>query len=84
MDESVLRGNAGILKCHIPSFVADFVSVSAWIQDEVNELFNIELDRQLVASSSSTNTNRWYLFVYMHTISSYDFWLLMNVILRLA
>lgn len=69
MDESVLRGNAGILKCHIPSFVADFVTVSAWIEDEVNELLNIDLDRQLVASasSSSTNTNRWYFFLFAYT-----------------
>lgn len=39
MDEHVLRGNTGILKCHIPSFVADFVTVSAWIDDENNEYY---------------------------------------------
>ncbi len=38
MDEYVLFGNPGILKCHIPSFVADYVHVEAWIQNE-----NIEL-----------------------------------------
>lgn len=31
MDEHVLRGNAGLLKCHIPSFVSDFVSVVGWL-----------------------------------------------------
>ena len=31
MDESVLKGNSAILKCVIPSFVGDFVSVEAWV-----------------------------------------------------
>lgn len=39
MDEHVLRGNTGILKCHIPSFVADYVVVSAWIEDEHTEIY---------------------------------------------
>lgn len=42
MDEHVLRGNAGIVKCHIPSFVIDFVFVEAWIledHDEANEIY---------------------------------------------
>lgn len=33
MDEYVLRGNSAIIKCHIPSFVADYVYVSAWVED---------------------------------------------------
>ncbi|MPC33064.1 hypothetical protein E2C01_026403 [Portunus trituberculatus] len=33
-DEFVIRGNAAILKCSIPSFVADFVTVQAWITDD--------------------------------------------------
>lgn len=36
MDEYVLRGNAAIIKCHIPSFVADYVFVSGWLEDENN------------------------------------------------
>lgn len=39
MDEHVLRGNTGILKCHIPSFVADFVFISAWIENEQTEIY---------------------------------------------
>lgn len=31
-----MKGNAAIVKCSIPSFVADFVSVVAWV-DEDNE-----------------------------------------------
>lgn len=30
IDEYVLKGNAAILKCLIPSFVADFVQVIDW------------------------------------------------------
>lgn len=40
MDEHVLRGNTGILKCHIPSFVADYVFVSTWIEDEDTEIYS--------------------------------------------
>jgi hypothetical protein len=33
-EENVLRGNAAILKCHIPSFVTEFVSITTWIISE--------------------------------------------------
>lgn len=33
-DEFVLRGNAGTLKCLVPSFVGDFVQIVEWISDE--------------------------------------------------
>lgn len=39
-EEYVLRGNAAVLKCAIPSFVSDFVVVSAWIIDEQEILAN--------------------------------------------
>lgn len=29
-----MRGNAAILKCLIPSFVADFVYVTAWVDSD--------------------------------------------------
>lgn len=32
--EYVIKGNPAILKCSIPSFVADFVQVESWIDDE--------------------------------------------------
>ena len=32
--EYVIRGNSVIMKCEIPSFVADFVSVQAWVDSE--------------------------------------------------
>ncbi|XP_017867796.1 PREDICTED: Down syndrome cell adhesion molecule-like protein Dscam2 isoform X3 [Drosophila arizonae] len=39
MDESILRGNSAILKCHIPSFVADFIMVDSWVEDEEREIY---------------------------------------------
>lgn len=33
-NEYVIRGNAAILKCAIPSFVADFVVVVSWIDSD--------------------------------------------------
>lgn len=32
--EYVIKGNSAVLKCSIPSFVADFVYVEAWIDEE--------------------------------------------------
>lgn len=36
----MLRGNAAILKCHISTFVTEYVSVSSWIisEGDVDEL----------------------------------------------
>lgn len=36
-NEYIMRGNSAIIKCLIPSFVADFVQVVAWINDEGEE-----------------------------------------------
>lgn len=44
MDEHVLRGNAAIIKCHIPSFVIDFVYISAWILEENNDITEIHAE----------------------------------------
>lgn len=38
MTEYVIKGNAAVLKCSIPSFVADFVRVESWIDEEGNVL----------------------------------------------
>lgn len=32
--EHVIRGNAAVVKCLIPSFVADFVTVESWHTDQ--------------------------------------------------
>ena len=31
---NVIKGNSAVLKCNIPSFVADFVTVKSWVTDD--------------------------------------------------
>lgn len=42
LTEYVIRGNSAVLKCSIPSFVADFVKVEAWIDEEGTEITLID------------------------------------------
>lgn len=44
MEEYVLRGNSAILKCHIPSFVSEYVTVISWIISEGDEIDEINID----------------------------------------
>lgn len=37
VSEYVIRGNTAVLKCNIPSFVADFVKVEAWVGSDSSE-----------------------------------------------
>lgn len=37
VSEYVIRGNTAVLKCNIPSFVADFVKVEAWVASDGGE-----------------------------------------------
>ncbi|XP_036333540.1 Down syndrome cell adhesion molecule-like protein Dscam2 isoform X48 [Rhagoletis pomonella] len=38
-NEYVIKGNAAVVKCKIPSFVADFVQIEAWVDEEGVELW---------------------------------------------
>ena len=38
LPESIIVGNDAIVKCSIPSFVTDFVSVASWVDSEGNQL----------------------------------------------
>lgn len=38
-DEYVIRGNAAVLKCNIPSFVADHVEIVEWIDSNGEQYF---------------------------------------------
>lgn len=44
LKEYVIRGNTAILKCNIPSFVADYVSVEGWVVDDTLELAHTKDD----------------------------------------
>lgn len=37
VSEYVIKGNTAVLKCNIPSFVADFVKVEAWSGSDGSE-----------------------------------------------
>lgn len=45
VEENVLRGNAAIIKCLIPSFVTEYVSVASWIISEGDQDTEIKADR---------------------------------------
>lgn len=64
MEESVLRGNAAILKCHISTFVTEYVSVSSWI---VSEGENKELE---ITSDEASDLGIFHLccFNYSYTV----------------
>ena len=36
----MIVGNSAIVKCEVPSFVTDFVSVESWKDNENNEYFS--------------------------------------------
>lgn len=57
-NEYVIRGNAAILKCSIPSFVTEFVQVIGW-QDDQGNSFDPDHD-----SGTYTNTKK----VTLHSI----------------
>ena len=38
-DSYIIVGNSALVKCEIPSFVADFVSISSWVDNQNNEYY---------------------------------------------
>lgn len=42
VSEYVIKGNTAVLKCNIPSFVADFVKVEAWVGSDGTEFLPAE------------------------------------------
>ncbi|XP_069950892.1 cell adhesion molecule Dscam2-like [Cherax quadricarinatus] len=38
-DEYVIRGNTAVLRCVVPSFVRDLVSVTAWVRDHAYHIY---------------------------------------------
>lgn len=42
-NEYVIKGNAAILKCGIPSFVADFVHVTGWLEETTGANYLLQL-----------------------------------------
>lgn len=52
MNEYVIKGNTAVVKCSIPSFVADFVKVESWI-DEAGQILKVSDDLGNENSKSS-------------------------------
>lgn len=38
-DEYVISGNTAVLRCQVPSYVAEYVMVTSWIQDGVVNIY---------------------------------------------
>lgn len=53
-----MRGNSAIMKCLIPSFVADFVSTEAWIDEEGTE-FTINKSKDNEGRGLNVLRNSW-------------------------
>lgn len=51
-NEYVIKGNSAIMKCKIPSFVADFVEVETWI--------NVDDGTEYTHNSSALNSYGYY------------------------
>ena len=52
-NEYVIRGNSAVMKCEVPSFVADFVSVEMWV-DSAGRSYRPDTDYGNPRETSST------------------------------
>lgn len=58
MEENVLRGNSAIMKCHIPSFVTEYVTVSSWIISEG------DVDEMEIKVDETSSLGIWENIIY--------------------
>lgn len=56
-NEYVIRGNSAVLKCSIPSFVADFVSVVSWHDETGSSYANLDDTENISGPQNIFNTN---------------------------
>lgn len=52
-NEYVIRGNYALVKCKIPSFVADFVNIMSWV-DNTNNIYR-----------PGNNFGKWFINLIM-------------------
>lgn len=67
-EEYVLRGNAAILKCQIPSFVSEYVSVASWIVSEDDQEQEINIDNSSDLGISLAGFLLSLPFPYIHSM----------------
>ena len=61
---SVILGNSALLKCEVPSFVADFVTITGWLEEESGDDFYLGRDFGICYSFV-------YLWVYVINLFRY-------------
>lgn len=86
-DEYVIKGNAAVLKCNIPSFVSDHVEITEWVdsngshytRDEdnsgkfkANSCFIVSLSLQNIVFKSMISTLAEVQFHFLHFPFSFD------------
>lgn len=70
-EEFVIKGNTAVLRCHVPEYARDFVTVTAWLIDETVKispgfrrgrwflLLLASMDRVFLVEVVSTDTSGW-------------------------
>ena len=56
--EFVIRGNDALVKCSIPSFVTDFVTVLSWIIESSENNIEVALGASLTGNQKKSHTFR--------------------------
>lgn len=72
-NEYVIRGNSAILKCSIPSFVADFVTVVSW-HDDSEGSYTIDGDKT-GDGTILANMKTYYAHSSLPSYVTYDPWI---------
>lgn len=55
-NEYVIRGNAAVMKCEVPSFVSDFVSVEMWSDSQGGTYYpGSDYGKRQIGLQSQTN-----------------------------
>ena len=75
-NEYVIKGNSALFKCTIPSYVADFVSVQAWVEDGGNAIYAQSNDAYgndltslcvlVIVTSSACSLSDIFLLLFIH------------------
>ncbi|KAI4500657.1 hypothetical protein M0802_004249, partial [Mischocyttarus mexicanus] len=84
VSEYVIRGNAAILKCTIPSFVAEFVSVESWVGSDGSTFrpsndYGTHSQQRIVFIQTYTHIHVYTSFIYLYIKSRayprfFSFW----------
>ena len=62
LETYVILGNDALVKCEIPSFVSDLVTINGWMDDENNEFFaQITGDYYDIIYVQCTQTEKYFL-----------------------